>query len=412
MKYGEFAISRYHSNGFLVSLLFLVSLIAPSPVLHVIGITGRWVLLFAFSTAFILITTFRIPVKSYVGGAISISLFFAGLVSLYWGGDLRIAMVPLLWLLSVILVAMASSEDIVSFVKLSTTFLIIIVVGAWIGFFLATSGMPSMMSFRNPDGRVNHLYLTTLTNSRVTLTLIRPAGIYDEPGSFSFFVCAIAAMRHVLDLDKRKTWFLLFAGFITFSLTHLIYVIAHIIIERKNTVFILLIIASMVSIVGVVSLLAPDAINRFFLSRLMLSAEANQVIAGDNRTTLLINAAKMIDFRTAFFGYDAATIAGGLEERRSLGIPGYSANPLTPMAATGILLSWPYYVTIVAYFILSFKNRRNMVALGMLLLFIQRPYIGPNIGYTLVAVLFLRSLLIYNKPRFRSTHRHLERAGT
>lgn len=65
----------------------------------------------------------------------------------------------------------------------------------------------------------------------------RIRSIYDEPGSFSFFICSAAALRHVCGLDKVKTWSLLVGGLMTLSFAHFLYFIFHFIADLNFKYF-------------------------------------------------------------------------------------------------------------------------------------------------------------------------------
>jgi hypothetical protein len=99
-------------------------------------------------------------------------------------------------------------------------------IGAYLGFVYALAGGAPIFSIKNPDNRTSWLYLTTFTNARIG-RIIRPSGFFDEPGALSFFICITAMLRNINKRNSKITLLLLFTGFITLSLAHLVYVIFH-----------------------------------------------------------------------------------------------------------------------------------------------------------------------------------------
>ena len=68
-----------------------------------------------------------------------------------------------------------------------------------------------LFSIVNEDSRSNGFYLSTFSNSYVR-GVIRPAGIYDEPGALSFVACIIAALRKIRGFSEKGTWIILILG--------------------------------------------------------------------------------------------------------------------------------------------------------------------------------------------------------
>ena len=119
------------------------------------------------------------------------------------------------------------------FLTLATAFMLVLLIGAIIGFALALNGAQPLFDIANSDGRPNYFYYTTFSNMRWG-NVIRSSGLYDEPGAFSYMICAVSALRHLRGRDARVTWLMLGMGFVTLSLAHLVYVLLHALAERSS----------------------------------------------------------------------------------------------------------------------------------------------------------------------------------
>ena len=200
------------------------------------------------------------------------------------------------------------------------------------------------MSFPNNDGRINYFFYTTLTNVYLG-NFIRPSGIYDEPGALSFYVCFVAAMRHLLNKDNKLTWLLLIFGFITLSLAHLIYCFFHFLSERFSKKNILRFSGLAVFLIvlgfgsGAHQLLSDKLINR-------LAVTEDGTIAGDNRSFRMFSVIDLIekDSYVFWFGADPVCRFDYLVCKQMFPLMG--ENPLSPLAFDGFLVSWPYYFSV------------------------------------------------------------------
>jgi hypothetical protein len=281
----------------------------------------------------------------------------------------------------------------IRYIDLASRFHYYLLILAVLGFLYAFFGGQPLFTITNEDGRENGFYLSTFSNTYL-LGFIRPSGIYDEPGAFSFFLCLIVSLREIFRLDRIISWKLLLCGFITASLAHFVFVILYAIHAgafRMKNVLRLFFIALI--IIGI-TYFTDSPLSSLVIALFSRFEIIDGTIAGDNRTALLANAMSYLNLSTAIFGLNGACIINSPECT-----PGqydqYGENPLTPMIHLGLSLSWPYYLALL-YLLIKTAGQNRYLILGVLFLLLQRPYI-ISYGYSIIIVLFIYSLYKY-KP--------------
>lgn len=255
-----------------------------------------------------------------------------------------------------------------------------------IGFVYAWSGGQPLLSIDNGDGRENALYLTTMSNFRVG-TVIRPSFIYDEPGAFSFLVCAVVAMRDMLGRPGRLSWFLMLGGLVTLSLTHML-ILMLFLVRRLGFVRSGLIAAVLVAgALAVVS--AQDGLG-FVAERFTVD---DGKLAGDNRSDQISNFMAVVTPEIFLFGdiQCQKRPERGCEEHGDI-----SSSPVTPTYRAGLAMLLVQLWTHAALVVCAVRRRAFLFpALTLSLLLLQRPYFeGYGYGFITYIVLFhMRGLL-------------------
>ena len=246
-------------------------------------------------------------------------------------------------------------------------------------------GGESIFQFKGIHGNIYQFYLTTL-NTVKSGNLIRPAGILDEPGALSFFVCFIAALRHKFGANKKITWILLIMGFITSSVAHLIYTTFHLLHEVKTDKKISKWIGKLIPILLLLLILSltpgvNDVISKFLFDRFSAQNIDN---LGMDRFNPFLNAIELIDIKTFLFGIhpDCGIFSDKCAEHE-FGHYGY--NPLTLLVGWGIFLSFPYYLSLI-YLLYNAIRKHNYIFLAIFLLLLQRPYV-MSFGYSMFILL-------------------------
>jgi hypothetical protein len=321
-------------------------------------------------------------------------LFIGSIItSLFWV-DLKMVFLVVPFIISLLMLLSLNYNQINVFINWSSSFLIVLIIGAWIGFIYALFGGQPLFYIERPNGLFVYYFLTTFSNSwNLLQNTIRPTGIYDEPGAFSFVICTVAFMRHNLNKGKNVTWIILLSGFITLSLAHLVYVFFHFLAERmslKNTIsarniFITSVSILLISIINVdIFRQSGNVIGMYYTNRLEISQDNTKIIEGDNRFYGFILTAKALSVESILFGLDneCAMSARACSQNLNVGLE----NPLGPIARAGLLNTWPYYLLILLSFVLVVNRRSNLVFLGFALILLQRPY-TMAFGYSLLIIL-------------------------
>jgi hypothetical protein len=284
------------------------------------------------------------------------------------------------------------------FVNWTTNFIIVLIAGAYIGFFYALMGGTPIVTFLNPDSRTHSLFLTTCTNSVFIGNIIRPSGIYDEPGAFSFFICSICLLRSLVNKNDFVTFLLLLSGLITFSLTHflifLCYLIHSAIKYRKKKHFFLLLTLTASSII-VIYVVLNSAIDELLLTRF----DSYDDIINNNRTSQLKICLNLLDTKTFFLGQIADYNFDFTKLAKKYGA--FAENPLSPMILTGLITTWIYYLCLGSLLLAGILNKKYFfIFLSIIILFMQRPFFASR-SYSIYFVLFFYLSLFFVKDEFK-----------
>jgi len=265
----------------------------------------------------------------------------------------------------------------------SSKIFITMLIGALIGFIVNQIGITYIYSYVAQNGREQFLYYTTFGHSAGSI--LRPSGIYDEPGTLAFMTGGLLVLRQLFSLDQKRSLMILLLGFITFSLSFLVFSIFYVAAinlskgQRSSILSVLVVFLSLIYITGFDSLLEDNLFSRFTLSQ-----DARQGIRG-GRETLFWNAYENLSFKdgSVFWGVNPYCTINNAECLKK----GYmSENPLAPIAEHGIFIAWPYYIFILITIFISFKGRRYLIFFALMSLFLQRPYL-LNYGVSLLGIL-------------------------
>lgn len=398
----------YLSSKFLVITVFTYAFLLWSPVIT--NFIPLSVSHFVVIQALILIAFLIIENRYFKEETVIISLLSilgSLLAGIYWGGEIKIILFSLIFVSSFIMVSLLKQEELHSIINLSSIFVIILLIGAWIAFIYTLLGGRPVFEVIRVDGKPIHLFLTTFTNSwNPQLNSIRAAGIYDEPGAFAFVICTVAALRHISLKDKKTTWIILFLGLVTLSLAYLIYVTFHFLAERKNkkyfyhliiTFLIILFLTTAISFIPNNNYIKKSfsIINLVLLSRFEELSNSQKIIEQNVRLASFISTIKYINKETLLWGADKESFLDARKAKEKYPEIRLS-TPFGPLFRRGLLVSWPYYLMTVFFLIMSFKNR-NFVLFGFLLLLFQRPFL-MSFGYSLLCLL---PFIYYKYYRFR-----------
>jgi hypothetical protein len=294
-------------------------------------------------------------------------------------------------LISIILLYSVTFSTIYKVVEIASAFILILLLGGSVAFILSIIGYADIGSFTNPDGRVNYIYFFTFSNAGWS-GLLRPAGIYDEPGAFSFFISGIAAARHLLKMNNKRTWIILLLGLQTLSVAHVIYMIFHAFASQNINLKVLIKAGVVFLFINVVALLdKTNIIYNQFLGRFSGGNFGEGRLQNIFRTFdyLLDNPELFLTGARALYhdvgGYLHYWSNMGMVYDGSLG-----GNILFPIAVQGFITSIPY-LFIMSSLVVSplLKGKFYIVALGMAALIYNRDYMFV-ISYSFVVLLIYR----------------------
>lgn len=258
---------------------------------------------------------------------------------------------------------------------------IVILVGAWIGFAYAFYGGSPILEVVAPEREIAiPLYLTTFTNS-VILNIIRPSGIFDEPGALAMFSIMTACLNELCRGSRIYSMSILMLSLITFSLMSLFAISLYCIImfNKKNIPKNFIWLLPVLFLISIGYYFGGDIVQDLYLNRFVI---VDGKFAGDNRTTQVLEFFDVIDtdiFLSGYYSIHGPYSAGG-----------QSSNPFTLLYSSGFFVWLPYFVVILWLLSFSYKGvaQIRFVALIMALLLLQRPYIfsmfwGLYINYVL-----------------------------
>lgn len=336
-----------------------------------------------------------------IGAVSAIIAITSAVGAIYWGGDLMYAMPAILCTLMFTAVASISNTTIENSIRTFSSVILVVLIGAWIGLLLALVGIDALLTFSNPDGRTAGLFSTTLSNTifRVDESIIiRPSGIYDEPGALSFFTIAAAFLCELSRSLKNRAWLLLILGLVTTSLAHLIFLVLFSIYKankRFRPALLGVIALSATALGWIANEYEPTSDKATYISRLTISriASTEDGLEGDNRTTLIKNAISKLEATNFFFGLDSRCVSAVFECKNEHG--NFGENPLSPLISGGFAgIGGLYAAGIACLAIAGWISKKPLLFFAIFLVFLQRPYLFISPQYTLPIALSFS--LIFN----------------
>lgn len=331
-----------------------------------------------------------------------ISLILGFVNSFYWGSPTIVS--SIYFISALFLWPFLDHNQIIKFVTLMSFLHFWMLVLSIFGLIYTFYNHDPLMYLNNLDGRANGLYLTTLSNANIS-GFIRPSGIYDEPGTFSFIICLLVALREALSLDRRLTRKILVLGCVTVSVAHLIFLLVYfLLIDKKRLIFVVVFVfsgfaASLYIFNDVVAVLNEVFFNRFtFVDGRFL---------GDNRLQYFFNAFSYLNSEVFIFGMDSDCIV-----RNSLcdisKYDSYGDNPLSLIIHYGLTLTWAYYFLLFYLMYRSFRG--DFMSFGVFLLLLLKPYLY-SFGFAIMLVIYTY-VLVNQSDLFAKKHTALSNHKT
>ena len=374
------------ANSFLV-----LSLVSISPIFPFFGLKG--IFFYILFISLYLILNFEQIIFRKIELVIIFFFSFLSAIGALLLSDLNVFFSSIMFTMTLMVVSSMSEKNRKNTIDLMSIFLQIILVMAIISFIYTLLGGEPIFSITNPDGRENHFLLTSFSNSFWS-GFSRPSGIFDEPGTLSFFVCSVCALRQLFSLEEKKTIYLLLMGLITFSLAHIIFSFflffsfSKKIFFLKRLLFLIVIMTSAIIVSGNFSIFYNVFLIRFEI-------EEGLRFLGDNRSENFINALYLlINYPLSiFYGIEEYIPSESDYYIQVFGKYGeIGGNPLNLLLTSGIFI-WSIYAILVLTLMSSFHLKSKFwAAFAFALLLLQRDYIFV-IGYSLLTSLIFIKVL-------------------
>jgi hypothetical protein len=353
----------------IIILLIFLSLICQSPIFLNFGpLKGNFY--FIFGLLYLVYKTIhRYRPYKFIYFPFIIFLLFYIIGELYWLQP-KFLFFPLYFILSWYVVISLKKDELLLFANISTKVVIFFIFLSVLGFIYAFLGGSEIFNIINEDQRINHFYLTTFSND-IFGNIIRPSAIYDEPGAFSFIICFIAGLRHILKMRMKESWVMLIFGLFTFSLTHFIFLVLFLFQDMKNWKLkqVLYFFGILfVSLIIFLNSYIGQIFNDLILKRLTIQ---DGKFAGDNRSGRVETSLNYLrSLKVFFFGLDIDCVVNP-KACYEKNYDAFGDNPLGPLVLTGITLSISYYM-ILYFLLINFIKKFNFVYLGLALILFQR----------------------------------------
>lgn len=256
--------------------------------------------------------------------------------------------------------------------RVASWFTLILLAGGIIGLVYSIGGGQPLLEVP-VEYRTTYLYLTTFSFALIG-DIIRPSGIFDEPGAFAMYVAIVTMFNDVLQKNRfiniALIVFLVFTG----SLAGLFLALLYVFFSNSVQVSRLKIMGLITVSLGVFAFVIyafpnnvfSSALNTFFGERLQI---VDGRLVGDNRSNQITDFFALVD--------DEMLLRGQKASHREYYEEDQSSNPFSIIFGYGLVISLPYFALLLWLIIVTLKNgfRNSYTSLGLLILLLQRPYI-------------------------------------
>jgi hypothetical protein len=374
----------------IISLPFVIALLFVKSHLFIkFGLTFKiyapfYLIFFLIMTLFFKIKINKILLLLYLIAMLSI------LLVAFYHNDLRYIFYTANTVIALMIFSLVDRDLFIKIIKISSLIIFLMLIGAWITFLNVyfTNSFPETKFEIDSRAEILRGILSFGVEFSPEVYIFRASSIYDEPGTFSFVITFIAAIRHFLNMDKKNTWMILILGFVTISLAHLVYVILHFLAEKiyykKFIPFIFLLVLTFIIFQNYLPFI--NEIFKALSARLEIVGMEEGFFSGNNRYEYLLDSIiQLQNFQTHnwLFGDESGNII--------------CCNPLVYLQALGLIGSWHNYLIMFFLFFYSIL-KKNTIVFGIFLLLTQRPAIYAAGGSFLVAA-FIFSLILFKNNK-------------
>ncbi len=154
----------YFINNVIPLLIFGFGFLTISPIAQIIGLSGSLTIVVILSTSLFFILIENLKIKLYFFYFLFLILITAAIPAMYWQDTRYLISISFL-VTAVFLIQFTKNSFSYKLITIASIFMVVVLICAVLGFFLAYNGLGPLFSFYNPmDGRENHFFFTTLTN--------------------------------------------------------------------------------------------------------------------------------------------------------------------------------------------------------------------------------------------------------
>ena len=359
---------------YLIGICAIFATFSISPIFPAIGIRGG--LIFLMSIFFIFLFKLKYEKTNVMYILLILIVFFLSIIPAIKWLSLDRLFLPFYFLASLYVVSLLNREDFKIIISFLTRIFVILLIGAWLGLVYKLNSGSELFSFPNADGRLNYFVPFTFSNS-IWPGFIRPSGLFDEPGAFSFFICSLVTLRHIFGMNEFNSLKILLMGFVTFSLAHIIYTAIFLLSMKRGYINFFYIIIFLILFYFLIQITGQyDLLYNVFLIRFTITDSG--LFHGDNRS---------LAFLSAFYAlkeFPELIIWGASDELMSnadLFNEFYAhgnetgANPLNLLLRLGIGSIFYYSCLLYFFFKAITIKKQSFSLLGYGLMLMQRDYL-------------------------------------
>lgn len=288
--------------------------------------------------------------------------------------------------------------DSISFLRFFIKFNILSLFFCLVGVFLYSMGLLPLISvtlFQDDNNIYNYGLFFIKRVNELTEFNIRPAGYYDEPGSFSFVVMLLLLINKKFFDNKKWEFILLFFTFVTTSLAHIFTVILYLLLfyfnfkNFKKLIFVIFFVFGLLTVIKSSDNEYIKVFNSLTIDRVDI------FISGEDKSRKAAFDLGPMIFSKNIFGQSQEKV---LSEFPDFVVESYWG----PLIFYGILGIWFYYLPFIYIFLKSLLRNDKFILLSIILIFfnfLQR----PSYIYILYIMLFyILFFFDFNKKKYKN----------
>lgn len=273
----------------------------------------------------------------------------------------------LIYIVTIYVITSLPKIYITKIIDFSTKIMILMIILAWLSIAYSILKFPSLFDI----GDIG-FYLFSFSKG-LENGFLRPSGLYDEPGAFTFFICSLVICRGMVGYRDYKNWILLIGGLVTQSIVQVLFILCYLIwhIKKRGVVNLKKYTSSTFIVLGCAILFFiffRSSLLEWMVERSLLFI--NEPLLNPRYRAFQAMLEQLKDNLWAiFFGFDINCINRDASCEAAI----FGENILTPLIYGGLVVAWPYYLFLL---ISPFKLLRFWpLMMGLSIMLLQRPYL-------------------------------------